>query len=490
MKSVYNQELLLWAIGILQPVAAAEVQRYFELVFDEAGKLPDVSLFQQLCMIQEKEKRLVRVSRDPDLFTLTDHGNNYLSKRKRLSRDKIRLYLLKRSREGRLIKSCEDVASELGGVAPSVDDRFFIKGREANKAGLSLPQGQLYWPRFSMQLIDETGQSQPSHGPSFLPFLSFSNITQLAVASLKPAPALELDYQTIGLMLGISPRLIAQIAFAPTRHYRQFDLVKRGGGKRSINSPRTFLKVIQQFLADYYYICLPVHESVHSYRLGGSINSNASLHTGKQFVAGVDISDFFGSVTSVNIHRMLMDYGLSNRSAEILVKLSTFHGVLPQGAPTSPVLSNAYLYDFDVIMDSHCSGVGLTYSRYADDLTVSGDNKAEIVQAIGIARDLLRERFALEINDRKTRIVSAHGQQRVTGIVVNEQARPPRDFRRGIRAAFNNARKEEKPSPDLIRRLTGYMSYLSSFEALKEGADITRYREVLQELKRRAEAIS
>jgi len=435
-------------------------------------------------MEQSAQSRLIRVVRDPDLFSLTAKGNNYFTREHRYSRDKARLFLLKDTRKSRVFSSREEIAIELGGDTPSADARSILKGREANKSGPVVPSGHSYWPRFSKQLIDETGLSQSSRDISFLPMLSFADTSQLSLAIGRLGAPLQLDSHTMGLMLGISPRLIVQIIRNPSRHYRNFELRKRGGGTRPIASPRTFLKVIQQFLADYYLSGLPTHECVQSYRLGRSIISNASQHCGKAFVANIDIQNYFGSVDRNDVVQLLRHAQYEVQSAEIISFLCTKDGVLPQGAPTSPALSNAYLYKFDEAISVQCAARGLTYTRYADDISLSGDDRVHIVEMIQYARDFLRGKYGLLLNEGKTRIASHNGQQKVTGVVVNEAPRPPRTLRRKVRAAFNNASKNDAVvGKEMTLKLAGYLSYLSSFDDLRNSPELVKYRRILTEIK-------
>lgn len=480
MKSVFNQSTLLWMIGILQPVSAPELAQYLKLVLDSAGHLPDEDKLHRLIMRQEQAKRVIRIARKPDLFSMTALGNAYLSKEERHSRDKARLYLLKDARKARMNTSREVSDTGLGGVAPSSDQRPIIKEREANITGPVVPSGQLYWPRFSKQLNAETGLSQASRDVSLL---SYDTPQQLSIAIDEDATELTLDYSAIGLMLGISPRLVVGITRRPERYYRSFPLPKKGGGTRTIQSPRIFLKVIQQFLADYYLSGLPVHASVHSYKKNASIISNAANHSGKDFVGNIDIENYFGSINRDRVLRLLRKNGYDAISAEIISRLCCHEGVLPQGATTSPVISNAILIEFDKAMHEQTVARGITYTRYADDISLSGDDKGTIIELIKYARDYLLGEHGLTLNDKKTRISSKHGQQKVTGVVVNEGLRPPRKLRRQIRAAFNNAEAAKAVDQGTLNSLRGYYSYLSGFDALKSTGELINYKKQLEGFK-------
>ena len=425
----------------------------------------------------------MRVRRKPDLFALTLRGSRSLSKDQRKSRDRQRMFLLKEARQRRIQVSREADATGLGGVAPSVNARVLQQGAEAKALGLYVPRGQAPWPRISPQQLN-TGLSPASRDMFSPPLLSFDSPEQLAIASHRRVDSLTLDYTTLGLMLCVSPKLVQQIAWRPERHYRSFELPKRSGGVREIKSPRVFLKVIQQFLADYVLQGLTISNAVFSYRAGASIQDNARRHRGANYVANIDIKDFFGSIKKDRVTALLTDNGLPSAAAILVGELVTHDGALPQGAPTSPSLSNAFLRPFDDFMVTGCHRQGLSYSRYADDITISGSSRAAIVATIETARRRLAGDYDLQLNEEKTRIASRYTQQKVTGLVVNEKVVPPRKFRRQIRAAFHNA--QERGSVDLgnFRHLAGYLSYLKSFDQLRDTPELGEYEKILKELRR------
>jgi RNA-directed DNA polymerase len=198
-------------------------------------------------------------------------------------------------------------------------------------------------------------------------------------------------------------------------------------------------------------------------------------------VAGIDVHDFFGSISKNSVSEMLRHAGYGPNLSESLAGICTLSGFLPQGAPTSPVLSNSYLYKFDEQLTSEVTARGLRYTRYADDIALSGDRKADILGAIAIARELLRS-FHLRLSDAKTRVVSRQGQQRVTGLIVNKFGYPPRKFRRELRAACHKVRKAGNVSRKDFDRIRGSINYLKQFEALRLSPELTSYVALLTQV--------
>jgi retron-type reverse transcriptase len=223
---------------------------------------------------------------------------------------------------------------------------------------------------------------------------------------------------------------------------------------------------------------LPQHQCSHAYKRGASIVTNAQSHVNKRFVANVDIENFFPSIPPYAIADVLETSGLGPRLASAIARLTTLRGGLPQGAPTSPTLSNAFLFDVDENMSRYCDATGLAYSRYADDITFSGDNRNLIVGAINKLRGVLAQK-GLQLNEKKTRIASRGGQQRVTGVVVNERAQPPREMRRRVRAMLHQATLNPDEARIRLPILRGYVSYLNSFPALRKSEALERYRAIL-----------
>ena len=253
--------------------------------------------------------------------------------------------------------------------------------------------------------------------------------------------------------------------------------------KRKIETPRVFLKITQRFLLHYIFDVIQIHDNVHSFQRGRSSISNAIVHENMRFVAKTDIVDFFGSLSSDHIRAMLLRHRFPDSSVNLLTKLCAFRGRLPQGAPTSPLLSNAALFDFDTNITKLCRGMALNYTRYADDITISGDNQANICAALKCVRANLSDHFGLRVNEAKTRVIHRSAQQNVTGVVVNHEAAPPRAFRRRIRAMFDRAGRDPDNSLEMLPHLVGYCSYLNAFPKFVGSDTIKRYETVLAGLK-------
>lgn len=475
MSQVLNGQSLITAIGILQPVRAVEVVGFLQTVLPDGGKMPTPA--EVLAFLKEREGmgHVIRVSRSSetgDMYSLTLAGHRYLTPRQRRVRDKFRFYLLRDARRRKYNGSVGE-AQGLVGDAPTVDNRPLAKGSVANKIGQRVPSGRSYWPRVQKQ-FDFTGLTA-SPADTFPEWLSFATERQGDVAIGCREGAFEFRFEGLAAALGVSPRIISQIVSKPHRHYRSFTIKKRSGGDRVIESPRVFLKVIQWYLADFVLSNIPIHHCCHAFLIGRSIVTNAQPHIGKSYVASIDIENFFGSITQDGVFRLLKARGFKQAESWLLARLCCKDGVLPQGAPTSPVLSNAFLFGFDDQMAVFCGQNGLDYSRYADDVTFSGSSREAVLSAVEVARDILQRQYGLSLNADKTRISTRYSQQRIAGVVVNSKALPPRIERRKVRAMIHNALSAEGTSKEKLAEIRGRVAYLGMFPELRGSHELNGY---------------
>lgn len=266
-----------------------------------------------------------------------------------------------------------------------------------------------------------------------------------------------------GALLGINPKLLTAMAKFPDRYYRKFTIPRKSGGEREILAPRTFLKTVQHYIATE---ILGLHQfgnHVTGFVKHRGINENGAFHRGAPFLLNVDLADFFGSVRERNVRQAFEDLGYSRDVARLLMGLCTYRDSLPQGAPTSPGLSNLAFEAADQDIITLSSSHGLTYSRYADDLTFSSQNAP-------ISRSFLRSLGAIislhgfQLNARKTRFAKPGQAKYVTGMVVNEKVHPKRELRRRLRAMFHQARLRPEKFSDQASIIKGWASFVNSYD--------------------------
>ena len=239
--------------------------------------------------------------------------------------------------------------------------------------------------------------------------------------------------------LGISAKLLYAVSNNLSKHYRKTKLPKKGGGFRNLSVPDEVLKSIQKRIAEVLLIHMPVSRYAKAYRFGSSTLRNAKHHIGKQVVLKLDILHFFDSIRYSTVKDKAFPENIFAEPLRILLTMLCYYkDALPQGAPSSPAITNSILYEFDEQIGQWCWERGIAYTRYCDDMTFSGDfDPAEVIRFIRL--ELKKMGFLL--NEQKTKIQRPGRQQTVTGIVVNERLSIPADYRRKLRQELYFCRK-------------------------------------------------
>lgn len=214
-------------------------------------------------------------------------------------------------------------------------------------------------------------------------------------------------------------------------HYQKIQIPKRNGAWRTLYVPDSLLKYVQKQILHKVLTQLPVSYCASAYKKGCSLKENAAPHTGKSIVLKLDILDFFGNITYISVYQHAFPGELFPPPVRtLLAHLCCYRDFLPQGAPTSPYISNLVLFPFDRYMERWCKNQNITYTRYCDDLTFSGSFEPKAVIR-KVSSFLLRMGF--EINPKKMKICPQGQRQIITGIVVNEKTQVPKTYRRNLR---------------------------------------------------------
>jgi RNA-directed DNA polymerase len=264
-------------------------------------------------------------------------------------------------------------------------------------------------------------------------------------------------------------------------NYVTFAIPKRRGGERLIMAPKRRLKALQRQLNALLCSKLPASEHAHGFRSGHSVRTNAQPHVGKRVVLHLDIREFFPSIHFGRVRGLLTALGYGYPVASALAALMTeaprqpvsvgdtiYHvpvgtRACPQGAPTSPHISNALLVKMDHRLAGLARHLGFAYTRYADDLTFSGDDIAA-AHALRLLTCRIVEEEGFQINPQKTRIMRAGARQCVTGVVVNDVLGLSRQTRRRLRAAIHRcalARAAGRADAATLARLEGELAYVA-----------------------------
>jgi hypothetical protein len=268
-------------------------------------------------------------------------------------------------------------------------------------------------------------------------------------------------------------------------HYHRWLVPKRDGSPRLISAPKPDLKRIQRWIAREITEHLPIHGAAHGFVTGRSIATNAIVHATARIVVKLDIKGFYPTVTTRRVKGLLRRAGLGEQVATLLALLVTespreevvTHGrtyyvataprSLPQGAPTSPSITNALCLRMDCRLSGLARKLGCRYTRYADDLTFSwhGGERGDIGTLLRAVRMIVASE-GFEIHTKKTRVMRKGARQKVTGLVVNTapagvpSVRVPRKAVRQLRAAIRNRELGRPGQGESLEQLKGLAAFV------------------------------
>jgi retron-type reverse transcriptase len=299
----------------------------------------------------------------------------------------------------------------------------------------------------------------------YLPWITYRRTTNRhPIHWLRAKYGLGKSPEELATRIGLS---LDELRAVPIDYVEAF-IPKRSGGSRRLLVPGAELKAVQRKILHRVLAKLTVHPAVTGFESGQSIVHNANQHVGQKVVLKMDIEDFFPSTTAERITKYFQRVGWNRAAAELLATLTTHENGLPQGAPTSPRLSNLVNRRLDTRIAWAAKKRRATYTRYADDITISfpGDNAKRVRGMVQYVRHrLLNEGY--RNNRQKEIILRQHQQQRVTGLVVNERVNLPRETRRRLRAIEH--RLNTGQSATMTReQLEGWKALLAMIEKQRE----------------------
>ncbi|MDA7425005.1 retron Ec67 family RNA-directed DNA polymerase/endonuclease [Thalassococcus lentus] len=276
----------------------------------------------------------------------------------------------------------------------------------------------------------------------------------------------------IALLIGYQPKKLSYILYKipDATKYVEFEIQKSTKGVRKISAPIPELKLAQSRLAHVLQDCLMEIEKgqasgeiciiSHGFKRHLSISTNGARHVDRKWVLNFDLKDFFPSINFGRVRGYFMKnkhFLLDEKAATIVAQLACHNGSLPQGAPTSPVISNLVANHLDIRLSRVATKSRCTYTRYADDITFS-TNKSDFPKGVAADRnngqpsgdwELSKKirsevkRSGFEVNSDKTRMLFRRSRQDVTGLVVNSKVNVKRELYKQVRAQVNKFVKDD-----------------------------------------------
>ncbi|HWH92358.1 MAG TPA: reverse transcriptase family protein [Baekduia sp.] len=336
-------------------------------------------------------------------------------------------------------------------------------------------------------------------------------LTVGAMADRRPWPAMP-DLDTVGdlaAFLDVDAGRLAWLADVQSReriaddrrlrHYTYAWIARPDAPVRLLEQPKARLKALQRRLLHELLVHVPAHGAAHGFVPGRSVRTHAAVHTGAPAILRFDLEDFFVSLAAGRVYGIFRTAGYAEAVAHTLTGLCTnavpagawgdipppsaprlraAHALLgrrlaaphlPQGAPTSPLLANLCAFTLDRRLAGLAAKLGATYTRYADDLVLSGDRAlARDAGRIAATVAAIVADEGLRLNTRKTRVMTAAGRQCVTGVVVNVHPNVARDEYDRLRAILHNAARHGPDSqnrahvPDFRAHLLGRVAWVAA----------------------------
>ena len=258
------------------------------------------------------------------------------------------------------------------------------------------------------------------------------------------------DVEELGMFLGVNQEVMLKYLYSKAIKYRSFNIDKKNGKKRKIVAPVNKLKNLQYKVKEALEVFYTPKLCNNGFIKKRNVVTNAIPHLRKEFVLNIDLNDYFGSITFGRVKRLFQSYPLElNHSvATVLAHICCYKGTLPQGAPTSPIVSNMITYKLDNALRTLALSCSCSYSRYADDITFSFTNRERSLPrevafyrneklVLGEQLKKIIEENGFSINDDKTRMQHRTQRQSVTNITVNEKINVNRRFIRSTSAMLN-----------------------------------------------------
>lgn len=255
----------------------------------------------------------------------------------------------------------------------------------------------------------------------------------------------------VATLLGTTDKELIYLLYRDGKKYIEFDVPKKSGGARHLAAPTSSIKIIQKRLNQVLQAVYRPKAPVFGFARNRSIIGNADRHINKRLLLNIDLKDFFPTIHFGRVRGVFVSYGLPIGVSQVLAQICCHEQKLPQGAPTSPVISNMVCAGLDSALRGLAAQFACTYTRYADDITfsttrhrfpaalvvVSNDNRGK--RRIALGDDLLSvfASHSFEVNFEKIRVRTLAERREVTGLIVHHGVNVPREFVRSVRGMLH-----------------------------------------------------
>lgn len=296
------------------------------------------------------------------------------------------------------------------------------------------------------------------------------------------------DFHHLTLLLGRNSEYLASVINSNTAHYREFQIPKKSGGSRTILAPYPALMECQNWIYKNILSDVNIHPCAQGFTNKKSIVTNAKVHINQKEFLKIDLENFFPTITINQVINVFKSLGYTHKVSFYLAAICCYDKNLPQGAPTSPILSNIISLNLDNRLFALAQKFNLKYTRYADDLAFSGD---EInVKHIDYIKHIINE-CGFIINNKKTTLQKNNYKRILTGISISgDKIKVPKYYKRELKqevhfirkfGILNYIRRNKIKNPNYLYSILGKLNFWLSVEPKNQFA-IKAYNDLKQQI--------
>jgi retron-type reverse transcriptase len=280
-------------------------------------------------------------------------------------------------------------------------------------------------------------------------------------------------------MTHISKGTLFRLSRQSGMHYKSYEVPKRHGGMRTINQPSKDLKGLQSWILVNILYKLSVSSSCKGFEKGSSVVKNVEPHKDSNAILVIDLEDFFPSIRDVFVYNIFRKIGYNKLISTVFTNICTYQGILPQGSPSSPRLANLVTWRLDRRIQGLVGRRGVTYTRYADDLTFSSLSPSQLSQIVRPINSIVLDE-GFRVNDSKTRLIGPSRARLVTGLIItNNGFGIGRKKYRILRATIHRVSQSPTGETDkLFQYVRGWLAYLNAVDKKRS----TRVKEYIKKL--------
>ena len=311
-----------------------------------------------------------------------------------------------------------------------------------------------------------------------------SNTHSLLIDSLELPRFETLD--ELSEQMRLSTRLLYCLSMKTDRYYKIKSISKRNGGSREISIPSYTLHIVQNWILKEILNKITSSDRAMAYRKGKNFGhkQNAFYHAHTLYGLSLDLKDFFPSISANKVYTIFFNLGYNNFAATILTNLCTLNGELPQGSACSPAISNIVCITLDTRLIGLCEKRSIRYSRYADDMYFSCDDKALLKKAAPIITKIIEDEDFV-INEKKTHFHTPSNKKQITGITViptniddSFELKAPRKMKQTIRAEIYTCLVSGKY--ELKDHILGKIAYVNYVEKENKATYLERIKTYIE----------